>query len=1112
MILVFIQLVLDFSVPASLAEPINFTLPHDAHVSLIIKSADGFVVRQLLNSERRKAGKHTIAWDGRTTPVWKTPGQAVAAGQYTWSAIYHTGIGLRLRGWAYHGPSDPWDAGPTSYWGGDHAGPISCAADENQIYLGWAGSEAGKALIALNLDDEVQWAAGFHFNSAGLVTSDRGLVYYSSGNLLKRVDAKTGKLMPWPGTDSGEIEVRDLLGGEPGLPSSLSYLAEGLTAHKGKLYLSLSQWNFGRNDILDWRGFLKKVKEVGPVGAAIWNQLDERTAKTITAWLPTDKTADEGLKAPIYYVPDCRNVVVNAVKRLLKDRNFVQGAFHMSRDKLMEANRHHIEKAFPGLVSKARSNYIAVINAKTGIVEKEIPAAAPGRIVAVKDDLFYLFSERDKLLALNPQTGETRLVMDNLRRFGGLTVDNEGNIYIAFGSPRFQIDVFDPHGKLLRSIGKRGGRTRFGPWSPDGMGAVYGLVIDARGRLWAAESDILPKRISVWNPKTGEFIKEFFGPTHYGASGGAINPRDPNLMIGEACEFRIDPKTGRGKMLGLFTLEYPQSFSRFCEGSNGRLYLAGTFKRKGVWQVSIWERLDDADYAYRGVIRTDGRAGKTYFWADRNGDQRAQRSEVQTHNQDLQLCGYNGWSLNMNTDLTFYGVHQGTGYQIRLRGFTTCGAPLYDLGSIRKLGPLNAPMPSPDNRLILSSDERANLYRCYEVETGSLLWTYPNTFHGVHGSHYAPGPQPGLIRGAFGFVGSATLPKPIGAIWAINTNVGEWHVLSESGYYLTRLFQGDSEKWQYPEKAVPGAVLDNIPAGLGGEDFGGSMTQGKDGKLYLQAGKLALWNTEVVGLDSVKELKGGTITISESDVVKAKLARGQGLQATTKPKEMVVRKATPKFTGNVAADFPGPAIRYGRRDKATSTVAAWDEKNLYLAWQVPDETPWKNGADAPEYMYTSGDTVDFQLGTDPAADPKRGQAVRGDLRLSIGNFQGTPTAVLYQPIAPEGTVGKPRTFSSGTVREYKVGSIRVLKSAKIHIALGENAYTIEAVIPLSALGLSIKPGQKLRADFGITHSDPNGLDTTLRIWWNNQATAIINAEVFELKLEPRNWGVLEFSK
>ena len=1101
------------SVIASLtfAEPITFSIPHDAHVSLVIKDAQGVVVRQLLNSEHYKAGVHTIPWNGLTTPIWKTLGQSVPAGKYTWSALYHKGIGLRLRGWAYHGPGDPWDAGPTSYWGGDHAGPISCAADENQVYLGWAGSEAGKALVCLDANDQVRWAAGFHFNSAGLIATDGGLVFYSNSNLLKRVDAKTGKLVPWPGTKSGDIEVRDLLGGKPGMPSSLSYLAEGMTAHNGKLYISFSQWNFGHADILDWRGFLKKVKEGGPVGSAIWNQLDKRTAKTITAWLPTNQTAEEGLKAPIYYVPDCRNVVVNAVKRLLKDRNFVEGAFHMSRDKLMKANRRHIEKAFPGLLSRAESNFIAVIDIKTGEVERKFPAIAPGRIVAVKDDLFYLFSDREKLLALNPQTGKTRLIMDDLRRFGGLTVDKEGNIYIAFGSPRFQIEVFDPQGKLLRTIGKPGGRTRFGPWSPEGMGAIYGIAIDAKGRLWAAESDILPKRFSVWNPETGEFIKEFFGPTHYGASGGAINPRDPNLMIGEACEFRIDPKTGRGKMLGLFTLEYPQSFSRFCEGSNGRLYLAGTFKRKGVWQVSIWERLGDARYAYRGVIRQDTRAGKTYFWADHNGDQRAQRSEIQIHNQDFQFYGYNGWSLNMNTDFTFYGVHKGTGYQIPLKGFTDCGAPLYDLSKIRKLGPLNAPMPSPDNRLILSSDERDNLYRCYDVETGRLLWSYPNTFHGVHGSHYAPGPEVGLIRGAFGFVGSAKLPAPIGTIWAINTNVGEWHVLSEGGYYLTRLFQGDSQKWQYPEKAVPGAVLDNIPSGVGGEDFGGSLIQGKDGKLYVQAGKLALWNTEVVGLDTVKELKGGTITISKADVVKAKLTSGRGLQASAKPKELRANRATPNFTGNLSKDFPGSAVRYGRqKDHVALSAAAWDEKFLYIGWQVPDATPWKNGADAPEYMYTSGDTVDFQLATDAEADPNRPEAARGDFRLSIGNFGGSPTAVLYQPIAPEGSTRKSKTFSSGIVKEYKVASVRILTAAKIHLTLGEAAYTIEAAIPLTDLGLTIKPGQKLRADFGITHSDPNGHDTTLRTWWNNQATAIVNDEVFELKLEPRNWGIVVF--
>ena len=46
------------------------------------------------------------------------------------------------------------------------------------------------------------------------------------------------------------------------------------------------------------------------------------------------------------------------------------------------------------------------------------------------------------------------------------------------------------------------------------------------------------------------------------------------------------------------------------------------------------------------------------------------------------------------------------------------------------------------------------------------------------------------------------------------------------------------------------------------------------------------------------------------------------------------------------------------------------------------------GADAAEYMYARGDTVDFQLGTDPNADELRAEADKGDLRLSIGNFQG----------------------------------------------------------------------------------------------------------------------------
>ena len=68
--------------------------------------------------------------------------------------------------------------------------------------------------------------------------------------------------------------------------------------------------------------------------------------------------------------------------------------------------------------------------------------------------------------------------------------------------------------------------------------------------------------------------------------------------------------------------------------------------------------------------------------------------------------------------------------------------------------------------------------------------------------------------GAFGLVGNALLPKPVCGIWAINGNIGEWHVLTEDGFYLTRLFQGDPFKTQWPDQAVPGAILGAFVVGM----------------------------------------------------------------------------------------------------------------------------------------------------------------------------------------------------------------------------------------------------------------------------------------------------------
>ena len=188
---------------------------------------------------------------------------------------------------------------------------------------------------------------------------------------------------------------------------------------------------------------------------------------------------------------------------------------------------------------------------------------------------------------------------------------------------------------------------------------------------------------------------------------------------------------------------------------------------------------------------------------------------------------------------------------------------------------------------------------------------------------------------------------------------------------------------------------------------------------------------------------------------------------------------------------------------------ARDDANLYVGWEVQDESPWVNGSDAPEFLYARGDTVDLQLGTAPAADPKRAEPVKGDLRLSIGNFQGQPTAVVYRKVAD---AKKPKIFSSGVIKEYAIDSVVVLSDAKVAVKVDaqQKRYVVEAAIPLKALGLAVTEGQSLRGDFGATHGDKSGKDTLLRTHWNNQSTGLVNDEVFELRMEPTNWGELTF--
>lgn len=201
------------------------------------------------------------------------------------------------------------------------------------------------------------------------------------------------------------------------------------------------------------------------------------------------------------------------------------------------------------------------------------------------------------------------------------------------------------------------------------MAFARGIAVDRQGQLWVAEADMWPKRISVWDAKTGRFLREFFGPTAYGATGGAINPVDPSLMVGHGCEWRINATTGRDTCLGTFTRD-GMANSRFGVGSNGRLYLAvasgWAFETS---DVRIFERTDEARFDLRAMFSYQGKdkEAKTLYWADENGDRRQQPGEVKTFDGHVR---FSGWYMSFTPDMTIYSENR----QYKVAGFTPCGA------------------------------------------------------------------------------------------------------------------------------------------------------------------------------------------------------------------------------------------------------------------------------------------------------------------------------------------------------------------------------------------------------------------------------------------------------
>ncbi len=146
-------------------------------------------------------------------------------------------------------------------------------------------------------------------------------------------------------------------------------------------------------------------------------------------------------------------------------------------------------------------------------------------------------------------------VADNLAEPRRTFVADDGTLYVADWGASHQIKVFTPEGKLIRTIGGPGG-PQLGRYDERRMSHPCGMTLDRRGRLWVAEAETYPKRLSLWDAASGTFLRAWYGPPKYGG-GGAIDPHDRRrLFYAEydrgGIRFDLDWERGESKVGSIF--------------------------------------------------------------------------------------------------------------------------------------------------------------------------------------------------------------------------------------------------------------------------------------------------------------------------------------------------------------------------------------------------------------------------------------------------------------------------------------------------------------------------------------------------------------------------------
>ncbi len=749
-------------------------------------------------------------------------------------------------------------------------------------------------------------------------------------------------------------------------------------------------------------------------------------------------------------------------------------------------------------ISLTRDDRIIAVSLRTGALTPALDVSfpAPQALQIEHNNLDVLSGKQIHRVDLATRKS-VALISTGLDDPGSFTLGSDGAIYVSDRGAAQQVKVFTRDGGPARTIGVAGGRTPRGTHNPQGIYRPIGLTVDAKNQLWVMEADDRPQRASVWNAATGAFLHEFIGAPHYGALDGSVAAFDRTMAFGEGVQYRLDwsAKTytyvgtpGRGAndedVFGRAVVRRTfQQKGRILTASNQHVQVVAELRdgvlhplaaigeideltrRLGMYTGAIARKIEELKKAGATLdAKGNPKPSVAFIWTDRNGDGIAQDSEF-VWKPDLRLGSY--WGSSIGEDFTVYTQSSGNQciYRFPVTAWTPAGAPMYTFETATKLphtGSAEHVSAMPDGMLIVNAKPQL---QGIDSKSGKTLWTYPNPWEGVHGSHTADVPAPGRLIGPISTTGYAKVGGEVGTLFAMNGNLAQQFLFTSDGLWVGAVMRD----WRLARVEDMYTVPD--------EDFGGYFWRDeKSGEVYLEAGKSEYRVYRVTGLESVHRAEG-SITVAKA---RAPVTKAPRLNI---PEVAVTRQGAPlKFT-EVAAD----------ENSKFKFALAYDDANLYLTYDVTDDSPFENTGQIVKQMFNTGDCVDLMFNTN---------------RLLLTVKDNKPLAVLYKQTDPTRTWPVPFISPS---RAVYFGNVIELPDAKIEVTRTKSSYLLKASVPLKTLG--IQPSAKVvPGDAGVIFGSQSGNGARLRLYWCNKATAITSDIPSEAALQPENWGKLRFEQ